>query len=244
MAQRPAHGFLATTAKLRAVVRNNRLWHLAGDSGRAAHSRESAAPRLLSLPRLFHSKANSVRDGRIPENKLSARRPELQPNRQQIRRGFVQKALRRIRCGLHRRLSFQPRAKSRPRLRFYQLQRRRLCAKAMAVPHAHLSNPSNQRFSDEGGTDSAGNKLDYIRNDQGADRQFEYFVPDSANGLTPAGLARLNQSIEAFVYCILGAQVNVRSSILGRRGCGGGERPSKGIAERISRSPGGRDPNA
>ena len=33
--------------------------------------------------------------------------------------------------------------------------------------------------------------------------------------MTKAGQARLNQSIEAFVYCILGAQVNVRSSILG-----------------------------
>ena len=33
-----------------------------------------------------------------------------------------------------------------------------------------------------------------------------------------AGQARLNQSIEAFVYCILGAQVNVRSSILGDMG--------------------------
>ena len=28
-------------------------------------------------------------------------------------------------------------------------------------------------------------------------------------------LSRINQSIEAYVYCILGAQVNVRSSILG-----------------------------
>jgi len=33
--------------------------------------------------------------------------------------------------------------------------------------------------------------------------------------LTKAGLARINESIEAFVYCILGAQVNVRSSIIG-----------------------------
>ena len=78
----------------------------------------------------------------------------------------------------------------------------------------HLSNPSNQRLADEGGTDSAGNELDYIRNDQGVDRQFQYFVSDSANGITPAGLARLNQSIEAFVYYILGSQVNVRSGIL------------------------------
>ena len=37
-------------------------------------------------------------------------------------------------------------------------------------------------------------------------------------GLTQAGLSRINQSIEAFIYCILGAQVNVRSSILGEGG--------------------------
>ena len=69
---------------------------------------------------------------------------------------------------------------------------------------ADLSNPSSQRFADEGGKDDAGNLLDFIRNDQGADRQFEYFVPDYAQGLTQAGLSRLNQSIEAFVYCVLG----------------------------------------
>ena len=43
-------------------------------------------------------------------------------------------------------------------------------------------------------------------------------MPDKAEGLTQAGLSRLNQSIEAFVYCVLGAQVNVRSSILGDGG--------------------------
>ena len=31
-------------------------------------------------------------------------------------------------------------------------------------------------------------------------------------------LARINQSIEAFVYCVFGAQVKVRSSILGEGG--------------------------
>ena len=36
--------------------------------------------------------------------------------------------------------------------------------------------------------------------------------------MTNAGQARLNQSIEALVYCVLGAQVNVRSSILGNTG--------------------------
>ena len=36
--------------------------------------------------------------------------------------------------------------------------------------------------------------------------------------MTQAGLSRINQSIEAFVYYILGAQVNVGSSILGEGG--------------------------
>ena len=45
-----------------------------------------------------------------------------------------------------------------------------------------------------------------------------WFAPNKAAGLTKAGLARINESIEAFVYCILGAQVNVRSSIIGEGG--------------------------
>ena len=90
--------------------------------------------------------------------------------------------------------------------------------KKWVSPPATLSNPSSQRFADEGGTDEKGNQLEYIRNDQGADRQVEYFVPDTAQGLTQSGLSRLNQSIEAFVSCFLGAQVNVRSSILGNGG--------------------------
>ena len=42
--------------------------------------------------------------------------------------------------------------------------------------------------------------------------------PRKLEALTQAGLSRINQSIEAFVYCVLGAQVNVRSSILGEGG--------------------------
>ena len=60
--------------------------------------------------------------------------------------------------------------------------------------------------------------MDHIINEQGSDRQFDWFVPNKADGLTQAGLSRINQSIEAFVYCVLGAQVNVRSSILGDGG--------------------------
>ena len=43
-------------------------------------------------------------------------------------------------------------------------------------------------------------------------------MPNYAQGLTQTGLARMNQSIEAFVYCVLGAQINTRSSILGDGG--------------------------
>ena len=96
--------------------------------------------------------------------------------------------------------------------------------KNWTYPPATLDNPSSQRFSDERGSATQtgnrflGNELDHIINEQGSDHQFDWFVPDKAEGLTQAGLSRINQSIEAFVYCVLGAQVNVRSSILGDGG--------------------------
>ena len=62
------------------------------------------------------------------------------------------------------------------------------------------------------------NGLSFIRNDQGAENQLEHFVPDFSSGLTPRGLGRINRSIEAFGYCILGAQANTRSSIIGTTG--------------------------
>ena len=51
-----------------------------------------------------------------------------------------------------------------------------------------------------------------MRNDQGADKRFKYFVPNYSQGLTKAGLARINQSIEAYCYCILSAQARTRST--------------------------------
>ena len=94
----------------------------------------------------------------------------------------------------------------------------RFCIQEVDLPPSGSVKPSSQRFADEGGKDDAGNLIDFIRNDQGAAVQFEYFVPNYAQGLTQTGLSRLNQSIEAFVYCVLGAQVNFRSSILGNGG--------------------------
>ena len=96
--------------------------------------------------------------------------------------------------------------------------------KNWTYPPASLDNPSSQRFPDERGSATQtgnrflGNELDHIINEEGSDRQFDWFVPDKAEGLTQAGLSRINQSIEAFVYCVLGAQVNVHSSILGDGG--------------------------
>jgi len=45
---------------------------------------------------------------------------------------------------------------------------------------------------------------------------YRFFIPPRGLGLT--NLARLNRSIEAYVYCILGAQVNTRSPIVSQSG--------------------------
>ena len=76
--------------------------------------------------------------------------------------------------------------------------------------------PGWMKFSDEGGDANKGNRVSYIRPDPVAATQCDWLAPKTAAGLTQAGLSRINQSIEAFVYCILGTQVNVRSSILGQ----------------------------
>ena len=73
--------------------------------------------------------------------------------------------------------------------------------------------PGWNKFSDEGGKAIKGNFIYYIEPDVSI--PYDRFASKPAAGLTRAGLSRINQSIEAFVYCILGAQVNVRSSIIG-----------------------------
>ena len=79
------------------------------------------------------------------------------------------------------------------------------------------SYPGFNKFSDEGGSGSKGNLIYYFEPDD-AYAQADWFCPNVAEGLTQAGLARVNKSIEAFVYCVLGSQVIVRSSILGSGG--------------------------
>ena len=93
----------------------------------------------------------------------------------------------------------------------------RFAHKQCKYPLADLSNPLSQRLKGDSGT-TDNNTIAFIRNDQGADKQFEHFVPNHSSGLTLNGLGRINRSIEAFGYCILGAQANTRSSILGNLG--------------------------
>ena len=84
-------------------------------------------------------------------------------------------------------------------------------------PPGDLSNPSSQRLKGDSGT-TDNNTIAFMRNDQGADKQLKHFVPNRASGLTLNGLGRINRSIEVFGYCILSAQANTRSSIIGSIG--------------------------
>ena len=72
-------------------------------------------------------------------------------------------------------------------------------------------------FKDEGGKDGKGNLISLIRNDD-TKTQYSWFVPSRGHGLTRKGMGRINRSLEAFVYCVLGSQVNIRSSIVGNSG--------------------------
>ena len=87
---------------------------------------------------------------------------------------------------------------------------------AQGATKTELEYPGFNKSSDEGGKAIKGNLIYYIEPD--VSTQYDWFVPKTSAGLTQAGLSRINQSIEAFVYCILGGQVNVRSSILGEGG--------------------------
>jgi len=78
--------------------------------------------------------------------------------------------------------------------------------------------PGWNKFSDEGGKAIKGDLIYYIEPGAASDTQTDWFTPNTASGFTQAGLAQINQSIEALVYCILGVQVNVCSSILGSGG--------------------------
>ena len=74
--------------------------------------------------------------------------------------------------------------------------------KEWKYPPADLSNKSSQRFTDEGGKDEDGNKIDFIRNDQGADKQFEYFVPNRSSDFTLKGLGKKKKTIRLGLWLL------------------------------------------
>jgi len=78
--------------------------------------------------------------------------------------------------------------------------------------------PGFNKFSDEGEKAIKGNLIYYIEPGAAAESQADWFPPNTKAGLMQAGLSRINQSIEAFMHCILGAQVSVQNSILGQGG--------------------------
>ena len=85
-------------------------------------------------------------------------------------------------------------------------------------PDPDLALFDDERIPNRDDSNYKANGISFIRNDQGAANQLEHFVPDHANGLTPSGLGRINRAIIAFGYCILGAQANTLSSIIGNLG--------------------------
>ena len=58
---------------------------------------------------------------------------------------------------------------------------------------------TTMKFADDGGKAEDGNLIPYIENTL-AKKQYEYFIPSDSRGLTSAGLSRINQSIEVFVF--------------------------------------------
>ena len=85
-----------------------------------------------------------------------------------------------------------------------------------SVPTGMLYPSAKAKFGHEGGDPSQGNLAAFIRN--GTDKQFEDFAPNHAKGFTNIGLARINQTIQAFCYSVLGAQANSHTSIIGDSG--------------------------
>jgi hypothetical protein len=69
-------------------------------------------------------------------------------------------------------------------------------------------------FRDDGGEGVTAE----ILKDENTKIQYEWFALQEGKGLTKVGLGRINRSIEAYAYCVLGSQVNTRSAIVGNGG--------------------------
>ena len=64
---------------------------------------------------------------------------------------------------------------------------------------------------------SKGFDIDFLKQDfRNADTAWQTFIIDKSEGFTQAVIERINSSIRAYVWCILGAQAQTRAAILGR----------------------------
>ena len=57
-------------------------------------------------------------------------------------------------------------------------------------------------------------EVDRVTNN--SDTDYTQFIAKKSDGLTPLGLKLLQQSVESYVYCVLGAQAQTRWSIVGK----------------------------
>ena len=196
MARRPPHELLGAAAKLCSVVCNNRLWNLP----RYASLNLTPQMRSFFLFHVYFTVRHILYEmGRIQA--FSALPDDPTFNQKDNKYDVV--SYKRI-CaafGVDPSSDFRFTHGQNQGLGYVNIKYpdgHDFAFKKWTYPPADLTNPSSQRFADEGGTDGAGNKIDFIRNDHGAAVQFEYFVPNHAQGITPEGLATINQSIEAF----------------------------------------------
>jgi len=74
-----------------------------------------------------------------------------------------------------------------------------------------LYNPNKFQFLDNSTNEAE--KIDYIKQDTAIDG-WQQFIPEKSEGFTKAGVVRLDDSIRAYVYCVLGSQAQTRSNIL------------------------------
>ena len=72
-------------------------------------------------------------------------------------------------------------------------------------------NPNRYQFIENSSNEVS--KIDYIKQDA-AIEGWKQFILEKSRGFTKAGMVRIDESIRAYVYCVLGPQAQTRSNIL------------------------------